>query len=176
MPAQSKREFAQASAATMTFTLSRILRCLHAALFALGSFASAATCDCCERGPCPDGCRMRSVGASDCCSSAQRVADRPPCCCGQSRVVVSVSDGEVICTSPRGCGCLLEAKELPSGQEVRDSDPTGSHTDHVGGFAIVVGIFDSWVAQLSAARVLPEWPPGLIPCRPVRILYGVWRN
>jgi hypothetical protein len=35
---------------------------------------------------------------------------------------------------------------------------------------------DAWMATAAAFLAVQEWPPGFVTPRPVRILFGVWRN
>jgi len=161
--------------AMMTSVYGRVMRWVHVVLFALAPVLSAGACDCCERGACPERCGTRQAVASCCCSDAPRSEDAPSCC-SDSVCSPSADCGVDGCDAESGpCRCWIEPKETSAGQDERNHDLDHSSIMKVAGFASQ-GPCDSREHRRLAVLSAQEWSSSLIPRRPVRVLYGVWRN
>lgn len=160
----------------MSRTHSHAMRWLHVALFALAPVLSAGVCDCCERGPCPERCRMRlAKDLGCCCSATPREGGVASCCSKPVDAPHYDRAGGRSYPSGKPCACWLEPKESPSGQEVRDDDLIRSTTPKIAGFG-TLATDDVWIATASVRVAIQAGLSNLIPRRPARILYGVWRN
>ena len=169
------------------------VRVTHALLFLAAAAVPPGVCDACpacptraERSDSPDGSQDRPAGsrqqgvaaavaASHCCGpraspvpcvpTGRSPADRMP-----PRSVADAGDGAPSCCAA-GCTCLLEP---------RDGQPdaiaaAAAGLSHDLGVALPPGGLPTLTTAQAATRIerLSDVRP---PSRPVRVLYGVWRN
>lgn len=156
-----------------------VVRWMHGILFTLAPILAAGACDCCERGPCPAHCGAQQAPcpshASCCCAKIAAKSTTLPCCAASAPALppgICVDDG---CTGTQPCRCWAEPKETVAGQDDRHS----VHPDSFGhGFAGASTPSHDDVREHQSGGILTkhERVSSLIPSRPVRVLYGVWRN
>jgi hypothetical protein len=166
---------------------SRHVRVTHTLLFIVALAVSPGVCGACARG-CPEpgakhgGCSPRSGvvcavaatrGHGSCCGTSDGPCDGSLSPGSRSTPAADAADGILslsgCCGGGPGCDCLLK----PRGS---DSAVTAStvHVDPRPSSLAVIAMV-CFAAQATASidfRGLPEKPPS----RPVRVLYGVWRN
>jgi len=156
-----------------TSCFSRGLRVALLVLFALAPVLSAGTCDCCERGNCSESCPPRQASVSSC---GENTAGEMPSCWSlqaDSPVADCRSVGEDVASDT--CRCMLEPKELWSASKDHDelllsyANPSLIVTIHTA----ADGLGSALAATAPIVVNQSGSPP---PRRPVRILYGVWRD
>lgn len=169
------------------------VRVTHALLFLAAAAVPPDVCDACpacptraERSDSPDGSKDRPAGsrqqgvaaavaATHCCGSRESTvpcmptgrspADRMP-----PRSVADADDGGPSSCAD-GCTCLLEPRDLPP--EAIAAAAAG--LPHDLGVAIPAGGLPM-LATTQAATGIERLSAVRPPSRPVRVLYGVWRN
>lgn len=137
------------------------VRVTHALLYLAATVASPGVCDACTA-LCRAAGFASSVAATHCCGSPEQATARP---------VADAGDGDQI-TAARcdgSCRCQLSARGPLS---ARPEDPAGLESPGLLP-ASPAATLDACVIERAAVAV-SGGPPG--PARPVRILYGVWRN
>jgi len=163
----------------------RVMRVTHTLLFSVALIVSPGVCGACASG-CPAGgdAALGLPGTGD--ASAVAATHAGGSCCGAIRGgplqgsdprgdspagMADAADGFVLscCHGATGCECLLEPRSAEA------AVPPATSPMEVGGpmpAASAVIPFTS-IAPATATFVVAAVPP---PERPVRVLYGVWRN
>jgi hypothetical protein len=155
-----------------------------AVLFAAASLVSPGVCDACVKGCCESGTpRIADVASpffhDGVASSAVAGGGEAGSCCGVNATddVAVVPCGD---DGPEKCRCQLEPREVPpaaasSGRldrrERQVGWPSGADAVAVAWLPPLNGRHDG-LQSLASARE----SAAAIPSRPVRVLYGVWRN
>ncbi len=163
----------------------RALRVTHTLLFSVALIVSPGVCGACASG-CPEGVRAGSGspgtgvafavaathGRGSCCGTTpDRLPQESDPRGGPPTGVADAADGiaSSCCQGGAGCGCLLEprtadAAVLPATSPIE-----------VGGPEPAVSAVVQVATELPAAPA-PSMATARPPERPVRVLYGVWRN
>jgi hypothetical protein len=167
---------------------SRGLRVTHTLLFIAALAVSPGVCDACARG-CRDASGQCASGAPPITGVACAVAASRGCgsCCTEhdeppvavipqgSRLATAADAADGIfrmgmCSGEgQGCDCLLEPRDNTSAVPVE-----ADHGEH-GPADTIAGVILPTAAELASATSL-RIPLVKPPERPVRVLYGVWRN
>jgi hypothetical protein len=164
---------------------SRVMRVTHTLLFSVALIVSPGVCGACASG-CPAGGDAASgfPGTGD--ASAVAATHAGGSCCGAIRGgapqgsdprgdspagMADAADGFLLscCHGSTGCECLLEPRPAEAAM------PPATSSIEVGGPmpAASAAVPFAIVQPATATFVVAALPP---PERPVRVLYGVWRN
>jgi len=176
-----------ASISRISVAGSQAARVTHTLLFLAAQLAVLASgvCDACVKGCCESGTPRIADVASPFfhgvfASSAVAGGGEAGSCCGvnASDDVAAVPCGDA---GPETCQCQLQPRNVPTATtSAGKPDRRGSHSCWDGGAAAAAV---AWLPPLK--RQSDGWQPtagamhggaAAIPSRPVRVLYGVWRN
>jgi hypothetical protein len=149
---------------------SRGVRVTHTLLFIAALTVSPGVCGACASG-CPNGGKA-ALGSPG--TGVAFFPDAGGCgaCCGLTSGGAETGPGPergMSCCGSPGCRCLLEPRSEPAAVPA-----AGLLVDVATAAALPVALLPlaSLAAGSATAAGLPERPPE----RPVRVLYGVWRN
>lgn len=162
----------------------RALRVTHTLLFSVALIVSPGVCGACASG-CPEGVRAASDspgtgvafavaathGRGSCCSAiADGLPQESDLRGGAPAAVADAADGSAgsCCRGATGCDCLLEPRSPEA------AVPPATSPIEVGGpMPAAIAVIPFANVQPATATVVAGVRP---PERPVRVLYGVWRN
>ena len=164
----------------------RAVRVTHTLLFSVALIVSPGVCGACASG-CPDGGTAASGSPGTGVASAVAATHARGSCCGAildgplpgsnprggpPTGVADAADGFAgsCCRGATGCDCLLEPRSPEAAVP-----PATSPIDPGGPMPAAIAVLPPAMSP-SRGATLTAVADGRAPERPVRVLYGVWRN